>query len=134
MLYSVLIEKSEGIDQSKGQDVVRSSKLLSKQCSTCHFFYYIRKNFKYNRNICDGCYHCRIYQNENKHLLLRIVKIKKETYRTVSNYFYDEVVEILEKTNPARKFGWLYKEDIVSIETSNETKNWIKSDEKIPTE
>ena len=123
MLYYILIEKSEEIDQSEGQDVVCSSKLLSKQCNTCHFFYYIRRNFKYERNTCDGCYHCRIYQNENKNLLLRIVKIKKGTYRTVSNYFYDEVVEILEKTNPARKFGWLYKEVITSIETINETKN-----------
>ena len=123
MLYYVLIEKSEGIDKSEGQDVVRSSKLLSKQCNVCHFFYYVRRNFKYSRNICDGCYHCRRYQNENKHLLLKILKIKKGTYRTVSNYFYDEVVEILEKTNPTRKFGWLYKEDMPSIEVKNETKN-----------
>ena len=123
MLYYVLIEKSEGIDKSEGQDVVGSSKLLSKQCNVCHFFYYVRRNFKYSRNICDGFCHCRIYQNENKHLLLRIVKIKKGTYRTVSNYFYDEVVEILEKTNPTRKFGWLYKKDMPSIEVKNETKN-----------
>ena len=134
MLYYILIEKSEGIDQTEGQDVVRSSKLLSKQCNTCHFFYYIRRNFKYERNICDGCFHCRTYQNENKHLILRIVRIKNGTYRTVSNYFYDEVVEILEKINPTRKFGWLYKEDLALIETSNETKKWIKSDEKTPAE
>ena len=123
MLYYVLIEKSEGIDQSEGQDVVRSSKLLSKQCSICHFFYYIRKNFKYGRNICDGCYHYRIYENENKDLIFRIVRIKKGIYRTISNYFYNEVVELLEKNNLARNFGWLYKEDLSSIETSNETKN-----------
>ena len=118
MLYYVLIEKSEGIDNSVGQDIVRSTKLLSKQCNTCHFYYYIRMNFKYERENCDGCYHCRIYQNENKNLLLRIVKLKKGTYRTVSSYFYNEVVELLEKTALERKFGWLYKEDF-------ETKNFI---------
>ena len=76
-------------------------------------------NFKYERANCDGCYHCRIYENENKNSLLRIVKLKKGTYRTVSSYFYDEVVELLEKTALQKKFGWLYKEDF-------ETKNFIK--------
>ena len=76
-------------------------------------------NFKYERANCDGCYHCRIYENENKNSLLRIVKLKKGTYRTVSSYFYDEVVELLEKTAVQKKFGWLYKEDF-------ETKNFIK--------
>ena len=115
MLYYVLIEKSEGIDETEGQDIVRSSKLLSKQCNTCHFYYYIRQNFKYERNICDGCYHCRIYQNENESLNLRIVKLKKGTYRTVSDYFYDEVVEILKKNALQKKFGWLYKEVLQPI-------------------
>ena len=118
MLYYVLIEKSEGIDNSVGQDIVCSTKLLSKQCNTCHFYYYIRMNFKYERENCDGCHHCIIYQNENKNLLLRIVKLKKGTYRTVSSYFYDEVVEILEKTALERKFGWLYKEVLQPIGTN----------------
>ena len=67
-------------------------------------------NFKYKKNNCDGCYHCRVYQNENKNLILRIVKLKKGTYRTVSSYFYDEVVEILEKNALQRNFSWLYKD------------------------
>ena len=67
-------------------------------------------NFKYKKNNCDRCYHCRVYQNENKNLILRIVKLKKGTYRTVSSYFYDEVVEILEKNALQRNFGWLYKD------------------------
>ena len=119
MLYYVLIEKSEGIDNSVGQDIVRSTKLLSKQCNTCHFYYYIRINFKYEKENCDGCHHCIIYQNENKNLLLRIVKLKKGTYRTVSSYFYDEVVELLKKITLQKKFDWLYKEVL-------ETKNLIK--------
>ena len=127
MLYYVLIEKSEGVDNTEGQDIVFSTKLLSKECNTCHFYYYIRINFKYERNNCDGCYHCRIYQNENKNLVLRIVKLEKGTYRTVSNYFYDEVVELLKKTHRQKNFGWLYKEDL-------ETKNFINKDQKVPAE
>ena len=65
MLYYVLIENSEGIDNSKGQDVVLSTDLLSKQCISCRFFYFITRNFKYEKNVCDGCFHC-IYENENK--------------------------------------------------------------------
>ena len=129
MLYFALIEDSE-IDKSEGLDVVRSSKLLSKQCNICCFFYYIRRNFKYSRNICDGCFHYRTYENDNKHLILRIITIKKGTYRTINNYFYDEVVEILEKINPTKKFGCLKKEDIALIDANNETKNEIKTDKK----
>ena len=107
MLYYVLIESSEGIDESEGQDVVRSSKLLSKQCISCRFFNYITKNFKYKKYVCDSCYHCRIYENENKNVIFRVVTIKKGTYRTVSNYFFKDVEDILEKSNTIRKFGWL---------------------------
>ena len=130
MLYYALIEKSEGIDESEGLDVVRTSKLLSKQCNTCHFFYYIRRNFRYSRNICDGCFHYKVYESDNKHLILRIVTLKRGTYRTISNYFYDEVVEILEKSNPTNKFGCLKKEDIALIEDNNETKIRQKTSEK----
>ena len=130
MLYYALIEESEGIDQSEGLDVVHTSKLLSKQCNTCRFFYYIRTNFRYSRNICDGCFHYRVYESDNKHLILRIITLKRGTYRTISNYFYDEVVEILEKINPTNKFGCLKKEDIALIEDNNETKNKKKNKQK----
>ena len=130
MLYYSLIEKSEGIDESEGLDVLRTSKLLSKQCNTCHFFYYIRKNFRYSRNICDGCFHYRVYESDNKHLILRIVTLKRGIYRTISNYLYVEVVEILEKINPTNKFGCLKKEDIALIEDNNETKNKTKNKQK----
>ena len=126
MLHYVLIENSEGIDNSEGQDVVRSTNLLSKQCISCHFFYFITRNFKYEKNVCDGCFHCIIYENENKNLIFRVATVKKGNYRTVSSYFLKEVRDILEKANIARKFGWLYIEDLTSIEHNNETKNWNK--------
>ena len=122
MLYCVLIENSEGIDNSEGQDVVRSTDLLSKQCISCRFFYFITRNFKYKKNVCDGCFHCIIYKNENKNLIFRVVAVKKGAYRTVSSYFLKEVEDILKNTITARKFGWLYIEDLTSIQHNNETK------------
>ena len=126
MLHYVLIENSEGIDNSEGQDVVRSTNLLSKQCISCHFFYFITRNFKYEKNVCDGCFHCIIYENENKNLIFRVVTVKKGTYRTVSSYFLKEVEDILENTITTRKLGWLYIEDLTSIQHNNETKKWNK--------
>ena len=66
MLYFNFIDNSEGIDHSEGQDVVSSTELLSKQCISCRFIYFKKKNFKYERNVCDGCYHCITYENKNK--------------------------------------------------------------------
>ena len=40
MLYYVLIDNSEGIDESEGQDIVGTTDLKSKQCITCRFYYF----------------------------------------------------------------------------------------------
>ena len=55
MLFFDLINDCEGVDNSEGQDVVSNSELLSKQCITCRYYYYVSKNFKRKKNICDGC-------------------------------------------------------------------------------
>ena len=82
MLYFNFIESLEGIDYSEGQDVVSSTELKSKQCITCRYYYYVQKNFKYEKNVCDGCYHCIIYENDNKNLIFRVVTVKKGTFRS----------------------------------------------------
>ena len=112
MLYFNFIESLEGIDYSEGQDVVSSTELKSKQCITCRYYYYVKKNFKYEKNVCDGCYHCIIYENYNKNLIFRVVTVKKGTFRTVSSYFFKEIQDILENEDIRRKFGWLYEEDL----------------------
>ena len=121
MLYYVLIENSEGIDESEGLDVVATTELNSKSCITCCFYYYCSKNFRYEKNICDDCYHCIMYENENPSMIFRILTVKEEkenneiktkTYRTVSNYFFTDIENLLEKSDiKGRKFGWLYKEN-----------------------
>ena len=49
MLYYVLIDNSEGIDESEGQDAVGKTELKSKQCITCHFYYFCTRNFRYEK-------------------------------------------------------------------------------------
>ena len=127
MLYYVLIDNSEGIDESEGQDIVGTTDLKSKQCITCRFYYFCTRNFRYEKNVCDGCYHCVIYENENKSMIFRILTIEKGTYRTVSSYFFTEIENLLEKNDLTnRKFGWLYKEELTSNENENEKKLTLK--------
>ena len=124
MLFHNFIDNSEGIDYSEGQDIVSSTELISKQCISCRFFYFITRNFKYERNVCDGCFHCIIYKNENKNLIFRVITVKNGTYRTVSSYFFKEIEDILENVNITRKFGWLYIEDLKNqFKVKDETKN-----------
>ena len=87
MLFYDFIDNSDGVDYSEGQDIVSSTELISKQCISCRFFYFITKNFKYDKNVCDGCFHCIVYENENKSLIFRVVAVKNGTFRTVSSYF-----------------------------------------------
>ena len=117
MLFYNLITDKEGKDDSEGDDSAYDSDLISKQCMTCRYFYYTSKNFNNfnnNGNICNGCFHCIVYENENPHLIFRIVTLKNGTFRTVSNYFLNEIEDMLENLNLtlARDFGWIYKEKL----------------------
>ena len=112
MWFYDFINNSDGIDYSEGQDIVSSTEIISKQCISCRFYYYVTKNFKYDKNVCDGCFHCIVYENENKNLIFRVVTVKNGTFRTVSSYFLKEVENILENIKITRKFGWFYIEDL----------------------
>ena len=124
MLFYDFIDNSDGVDYSEGQDIVSSKELISKQCISCRFYYYVTKNFKYDKNVCDGCFHCIVYENENKSLIFRVVTVKNGTFRTVSSYFLKEVEDILENIKITRKFGWFYIEDFNDqLKSKDETKN-----------
>ena len=78
----------------------------SKRCITCCFYYYCSKKFRYEKNVCDGCCHCIMYENENPSMILRILTLKEEkenneittkTYRTVSSYFFSKIENLLNK-------------------------------------
>ena len=136
MLYYILINNSEGIDESEGLDVVSTTELNSRRCITCRFYYYCSTNFRYEKNVCDGCYHCIMYENENPSMIFRILMLKEEkenneitkTYRTVSSYFFTEIENMLGKANiKGQKFGWLYNENFLSEDDiENEIKNEVE--------
>ena len=114
MLFYNLITDKEGKDNSEGEDSVRDTKLNSNQCITCRYYYYNSKNFNNNKNICDGCYYCVTYENENPGLIFRIVTLKKGAFetlsvRTVSDYFLVEIEKILKNSSLTKDFGWIYK-------------------------
>ena len=49
MLEYDRIDLSEGIDINKGEET-------SKKCNLCQYYYFVFKNFNYQRHICDGCH------------------------------------------------------------------------------
>ena len=123
MLFYNLITDAEGRDNSEGCEVYFDKEKLSKQCITCRFYYFMSKNFKNKGNICDGCFHCVVYENENYPLVFRILTLKNGTFRTVSDYFLSEMETILEKIDfkdGIKKFGWIYKENINNNDNNQE--------------
>ena len=112
MLFFNIINDEEGIDNSEGKDGVSNGQLTSKQCITCRYYYFLSKNFNNKEHVCDGCFHCIVYENDNPHLIFRIVTVKKGSFRTVSNYFFTEIEKILEDFTPNKKFGWIYKKEL----------------------
>ena len=48
MLVYERIDISDGIDANKSYE--------SKECTLCHYWYFLDKNFSYGPYLCDGCY------------------------------------------------------------------------------
>ena len=111
MPYYNKIGDFKGVDYSNGQDCVGDTKLESTQCISCLFYFYQKRNFQYERYICNGCYHCMQFEQANHRMLFRVVHTKKETFRTVSEYFLVEIEELLLKNDLNDRFGWLYKSE-----------------------
>ena len=65
MLYYIRIGDFEGVDYSNGQDCVGDTTLESTHCICCLFYFYRKRNFQYERYICNGCYHCMQYEQAN---------------------------------------------------------------------
>ena len=49
MLEYNRIDLSEGIDVNKFNET-------SGKCSLCRYYYFLNKNFNYQRHLCDGCH------------------------------------------------------------------------------
>ena len=79
MLYYVAIHKSEGLDCSEGQDCVRNTALKSRQCTSCQFYFYIREIITDIKNVCEGFYQGRNYEEKNYRMIFRILPTKQGT-------------------------------------------------------
>ena len=42
------------IDLSKGVDVNKTT--ASKECTVCHYWYFLKYSFKFQSNVCNRCY------------------------------------------------------------------------------
>ena len=67
----------ERIDISDGIDVNKSYK--SKECTLCHYWYFLDKSFSYGPYLCDGCYN--MIQKCNKLKNVAFICNKKCVYR-----------------------------------------------------
>ena len=63
MLEYDRIDVSEGIDST-------CNKLVSRECWLCNFWYYLDKNFNYQRYLCDGCHDISIKVNSMHNLAI----------------------------------------------------------------
>ena len=71
MLEYDTIDISEGIDTNK-----RSA---SKECNICHYWYFLDKNFNYEKYLCNGCHD--LMQKAMSFNDIAIVSIKGNDYR-----------------------------------------------------
>ena len=53
MNYIIMI-KYDRIDSSEGIDMNKTS--ASKECSICHYWYFLDKNFNYEPYLCNRCH------------------------------------------------------------------------------
>ena len=71
MLEYDRINISEGIDTNKTS--------ASKECSICHYWYFLDKNFNYEQYLCNGCHDLMLKAVSFKNVA--VVSIKGNDYR-----------------------------------------------------
>ena len=57
------------IDISEGNDVNKLG-VNSRECSLCHYYYFLDKNFNYQKYLCDGCHDISIKANSMQNLTI----------------------------------------------------------------
>ena len=110
MLYYNKITEKEGIDKTNGQDCHGKTNIKLWECYYCLNYFFVFKNFKYDFNLCDDCYRCKQREKVSKTTLFRIVKVTSGTFRTISKYESNEIIDLLEKSQLDEKYGVLSKE------------------------
>ena len=96
----------EKIDISEGIDVNKAN--LSKECDTCHYWYFKDIGFKYEPYLCNGCHD--LIQKAMGFNNIAIVYINGSAYRIHSWYISkdDDAINIMTNSNLVDKRGILY--------------------------
>ena len=92
------IDISEGIDFNKGAN--------SRECSLCHYYYFLDTNFNYQQYLCNGCHDMSMKAVSMQHLA--IAYSKGNTYRI--NFVFiskDNVCNVIKNANVIDKKGIL---------------------------
>ena len=100
--------KYDKIDITEGIDLDKTNK--SRECMSCHYCYYLNKNFSYGPFTFDGCYNLVQRSTDFKNIV--ISHVKKSAYRV---YFKDiskhKAKKIMNKFNLVGKTGNIYCND-----------------------
>ena len=90
------------IDLSEGIDVNKTSN--SRECSFCHYYYFLDINFNYQKYFCDGCHNMSMKANSMQNLA--IVYFRGNAYRIhFWNMSKDDAINIMHSSNLIDKKG-----------------------------
>ena len=93
------------IDVSEGVDITQN-RLVSRECWLCHFWYFIDKNFNYQKYYYDGCHDMSMKTVSINNLA--IVYSKGNAYRIhFWNMSNDDAINIMNNSNLIDKKGVL---------------------------
>ena len=85
---------------------VNKSSDKSKECHICHYWYFLDKNFSYQKYLCNGCHD--LMRKAMSFDDFAIVSIKGNDYRT--HFWYmskDDAISIMHNSNLIDKKGVL---------------------------
>ena len=92
------------IDISEGIYIDRTS--ASKECSICHYWYFLDKNFNYDPYLCNGCHD--LMQKAMSFENVAIVSIKRNDYRIHFSYISkNDAITLMTNSNLNDKNGVL---------------------------
>ena len=94
------------IDISERIDMDKTNK--SKECDICHYWYFLDKNFNYEKYLCNGCYD--LMQKAMNFDNVAIVSIKGNKFRI--DFWYmskNDAIVLMTNSNLKDKNGILLK-------------------------
>ena len=92
------------IDILEGIDTDKTS--ASKECSICHYWYFLNKNFNYDPYLCNGCHD--VIQKAMSFKNVAIVSLKGNDYRIHFSYISkNDAIALMTNSNLNDKNGVL---------------------------